>query len=153
MATARIARDDVDVAARFHRGEPEAIREVYERFSGPLLSVARSMLTDREQARDAVQQTFLQAWRARERFDPQRPLSAWLYQICRRVCVDRYRQDHKAKAALTVTGRFEEVSVDGPSLDQTWTVWQVRQAIEDLPLDEREVVRLFHLEGWSLPQI
>jgi RNA polymerase sigma-70 factor (ECF subfamily) len=156
MPTGTIERDDVELAHRFHRADPAAIREVYQRFSGPLLSLSRSMLADREQARDAVQQTFLQAWKAADRFDPSRPLSSWLYQICRRVCIDRYRQDHRAQDALTATGEVADVAdvvVDGVAIDQTWVVWEVRQAIDELPVDEREVVRLFHLEGWSLPQI
>jgi len=153
MPTGTIDRDNLELAHRFHRADPAAIREVYQRFSGPLLSLSRSMLADREQARDAVQQTFVQAWKAADRFDPSRPLSSWLYQICRRVCIDRYRQDRKAQEALTATGTFEDIATESHSIDQTWMVWEVRRAIDQLPVDEREVVRLFHLEGWPLPQI
>jgi RNA polymerase sigma-70 factor, ECF subfamily len=153
MTTATIDRHDYDLAVRFRDGEPDAIRDVYRLFSGPIFALSRSMLADREHAHDAVQQTFLQAWRAADRFEPDRSLSAWLYQICRRVCIDRYRRERRTAEAITATGSLDEVSTDGPTMEQTWTSFEVRRAIESLPRLEREIVKLSHLEGWSMSQI
>jgi RNA polymerase sigma-70 factor (ECF subfamily) len=99
-----------------------------------------------------VQQTFLQAWRAAGRFDTTRPQSAWLYAIARRVCIDEYRKASRAPAVARDDDTIDGV-VEGPSLDRAWTVWEVRRAIDELPADERLVVRLASLEGWSLPEI
>src|SRR5262245_7506493 len=92
MSETGIDGADRELSLRFHRGDPDAIREVYGRYAGPLFTLSRSMLGNRIEAEDAVQQTFLQAWRGAARFDPERPLSSWLYQICRRVCIDSYRR-------------------------------------------------------------
>jgi RNA polymerase sigma-70 factor (ECF subfamily) len=110
------------------------------------------MLSDSSQIDDAVQQTFLQAWRALARFDANRPLSAWLYAICRRVCIDEYR---KSSRAPRLAGGDEEIDgvVNGSSLEREWTVWEVRRAVDELPPDEREVVRLSDFEGWTLSEI
>jgi RNA polymerase sigma-70 factor (ECF subfamily) len=153
MGTTTLDRHDYDMAVRFRNGDADALRDVYRAFSGPVYALCRSMLADKEQARDAVQQTFLQAWRAADRFDPERPLSTWLNMICRRVCIDSYRRDHRALEALTPTGFLNDVSTDGPSIERTWTVWEVRRAVDRLPDTEREIVRLSHLEGWSMSQI
>jgi RNA polymerase sigma-70 factor, ECF subfamily len=153
MSAAARQRDDRELAIGFHEGEPDAIREVYRLFSGPLFALSRSMLSNPDHARDAVQQTFVRAWQAAGQYDPGRPLSAWLYTICRRVCIDRYRQERRPSEALTATGAPADMATDGPSIERAWTVWEVRRAIEELPSDEREVVRLFNFEGWSLPEI
>ena len=145
--------DDRELAERFRDGEQEAVRELYRRFSGPLFALSRFLLADREDARDAVQQTFLQAWRASGRYDPDRPLSAWLYQICRRVCIDRYRTTRRAAHVIAAVAPTINVSTDGPTMERTWTVFEVRRAIETLRAHEREMVRLADLEGWSFPQI
>jgi RNA polymerase sigma-70 factor, ECF subfamily len=153
MATTTIERNDSDLGSRFQAGDDDAFREVCQRFSGQLSSLSRSLLADPEQARDAVQQTLLQAWRASSRFDPERSLAAWLFQICRRVCIDRYRQDGRAVRALTATGSLGDLPTDGPSIERTWTAWEVRRAIAALPRAERVVVSLHYLEGWPHAQI
>ena len=106
--------DEAALARRFRDGDPDAVREVYARYSRPLRTVALRQLFDAQHAKDVVQQTFLQAWRAAGRFDPERPLAPWLFQICRRVCIDVLRKrrepvaaidDHEHEPLLAVPGR------------------------------------------------
>src|SRR3954454_6528535 len=151
-ATMSTTDDERVLALRFRTGDADAVREVYRRYAGRLHVLCRSMLGDPALVDDAVQQTFLQAWREASRFDARRPLSAWLYAIGRRVCIDEYRKASRAPAVGREDGEIDGV-VDGPSLERVWTVWEVRRAVDELPTDEREVVRLASLEGWSLPEI
>jgi RNA polymerase sigma factor (sigma-70 family) len=145
--------DDPDVRRRFRDGDPDAVRAVYARFARPLLSLCRSHLADVEQARDAVQQTFIQAWRAAPSYDPDRPLAPWLFQIGRRVCIDRYRRERAAAERLDDHERHPALTVAGPSMERSWIVWEVRQAIDALPPDGREIIRLLHLEGYTVEQV
>src|SRR5262245_32779990 len=145
--------DDGEVRRRFRDGDPEAVRAVYARFARPILSLCRSHLADVEQAKDAVQQTFLQAWRAAPSYDPARPLAPWLFQIGRRVCIDRFRRERAAAERLDDNERHPALTVAGPSLERSWIVWEVRRAIEELPADAREVIRLLHLEGLTVEQV
>jgi RNA polymerase sigma factor (sigma-70 family) len=146
--------DDADLRRRFRDGEPDAVRELYARFARPLYALSRSHLADTEHAKDAVQQTFLQAWRSASSFDPARPLAPWLFQICRRVCIDRFRRERVAAAErLDDHERHPALSVAGPSMERSWVVWEVRRAIEALPADSREIIRLVHLEGHTFEQV
>ncbi len=142
--------DDADLRRRFRDGEADAIRELYARYARPLHVLSRSHLADPEQAKDAVQQTFLQAWRAASSFDPARPLAPWLFQICRRVCIDRYRRERIPADRLDDHERHPALTVAGPSMERSWIVWEVRRAIDALPADGREVIRLTHLEGYTV---
>jgi RNA polymerase sigma-70 factor (ECF subfamily) len=125
---------------------------VYRSYAGRLAAVARSMLSDPAVIDDVVQQTLLQAWRASATLDADRCLSAWLYAICRRVCIDEYRRSTRVPTPGASNATLDGI-VDGPSLERAWTAWEVRCAIDDLAADERTIVRLAHLEGWSLPEI
>jgi len=144
--------DERALAVRFGTGDADAVREVYRTHAGRIHVLCRSLLGDPALVDDAVQQTFLQAWRAAARFDASRPLSAWLYAIARRVCIDEYRKASRAPAVARDDQQIDGV-VDGPSLERAATVYEVRRAVDDLPGDERVVVRLASLEGWSLPEI
>jgi RNA polymerase sigma-70 factor (ECF subfamily) len=142
---------DTELGHRFHAGDPDAVRQLHVRFRRPLLAFARRHLFDAGLAEDAVQQTFLQAWRAADRFDPARPLGAWLFQICRRVCIDQLRR--RRDPAVDVDDQdHTAATVEGPCLERTWNAHLVRRAVADLPPDTRAVVRLVYLDGWTLVQ-
>jgi RNA polymerase sigma-70 factor (ECF subfamily) len=141
------------LAVRLRDGDDGAIEELYRRYSRPLFAISRSMLSDRDRAEDAVQQTFVQAWRAAHTVDPARSLTSWLYTICRRVCIDLYRRDRRASDALTADGVVAGDAVDDITIERTWMIGEVRRAVDELPEREREIVRLSHLAGWSYPEI
>ncbi len=64
------------------------------------------MLASYEEAEDAVQETFLRAWRGRAGFDGGSLLRAWLYRIATNVCLDMRRGRSRR---LTALGSFAEV--------------------------------------------
>ena len=116
MATTLFVDDEVALGERFRAGDEDAMREVYERYGSAMHTIARSMLRDREQASDAVQQALLQAWRSSDRFDPSRRLGPWLNQITRRACIDAYRRDRRFEPTLgsqPTDGRGADGSAQG----------------------------------------
>jgi RNA polymerase sigma-70 factor, ECF subfamily len=132
----------------FRAGDPEAVRTVYRRYAGAVNTVARSVIGgDEELCADVVQQTFVKAWRAARTFDGDRDLAPWLYAIARRTAVDALRSERRP-----TRGDHEpetDVGVVTLSFEQTWEAHEVRSALDGLPTDEREVLRLTHIGGLS----
>ena len=127
------ARDcDRELTERFRGGDELALREVYRRFGGPMHALAFGMLRDRADAADAVQQAFLQAWRSAERFDVERNLGPWMFQIVRRVCLDALRRRRRRPVTTAAVDLADAGSVD-ESIERTWMRWEVRRAIDNLP--------------------
>ncbi|CAN5842860.1 sigma-70 family RNA polymerase sigma factor [soil metagenome] len=141
---------------RFRRGDPEAVRVLYQRYGKAVFTVALRSLGDRSLAEEAVQQTFVNAWRASPRFDPERDPAPWLYAIVRRVAVDVYRRERRHRE-----GRTDEadIAVLPPSFEGLWELWEVRSAVDELPPDERAVIEatfyrdLSHTEAAQQPGI
>lgn len=123
--------------ARFRRGDPEAVGQLYALYGRAVFAVALRSLGDRSLAEEAVQQTFVQAWRAAARFEPERDPAPWLYAIARRVAVDVYRRERRHRE-----GRQEEtdMAVLPPSFERLWEMWEVRSALDGLPEEELAVV-------------
>ena len=142
------------VGERFRAGDEAALAEVFDEYAGPMLAVASHMLSDRRLAEEAVQQAFVQAWRAASSFEPDRDLGPWLRSIVRRTAIDVWRRERRH-----VARSFDEVtpadlpSVDPPSIADAADVWAVRQAVDALPPASREVIRLAHLEQLTQPEI
>ncbi|HEX5273260.1 MAG TPA: sigma-70 family RNA polymerase sigma factor, partial [Gemmataceae bacterium] len=64
---------------RLRRGDGAAFEELLRAHTGRLLAVARRLLGNEEDARDAVQDAFLSAYRSIDRFDGQAALGTWLH--------------------------------------------------------------------------
>jgi len=145
---------------QFRNGDETALPRVYQRYAGAMYATAYNLLGNRDLAADAVQQAFIQAWRAAGSFDPARGLQPWLYAITRRAAIDTYRRQrresqHVSYDAATDGSRPDDraFAVDGPSLDATWQVWQVRQALDRLHPDERRVIQLAYDDGLTQSEI
>ena len=139
----------------FRRREDAGVRAVYREYGRLVYSVALGALGQKHLAEDATQQTFVQAWQAADRFQSDKELAPWLATIARRVAIDIHRRESRRAATS-----LEEVPATDPAVitmptgfEQWYEVWQVRQAIDALPPDEREVVRLQHLEGLTHTEI
>ena len=77
--------------ARLRAGEEAAYEELVRGHTGRLLTVARRILRSEEDAHDAVQEAFLNAFRALPRFDGRARLSTWLHRIAINACLMRLR--------------------------------------------------------------
>ena len=75
------AADEPDLLERLRAGEEGAYEELVRRYGGRLLAVARRFLPVEEDARDAVQDAFLSAFRSIDRFEGHAQLSTWLHRI------------------------------------------------------------------------
>lgn len=130
----------------FARGDPGAVRRVYSQYGKAVFTVALSSLGDRSLAEEAVQQTFLQAWRAADRFEPGRDPGPWLYAIARRVAVDIYRRERRHQGRLTLDAEADVAALP-QTFEQTWEAWQIRMALEQMPRELRAVIQATHYLG------
>lgn len=136
---------------RFRAGDPDAVRVIYRVHAGAVHTVARSIVGDGALAAEVVQQTFVKAWRAAASFDRNRDLAPWLYSIARRTAIDVLRSERRPTRGDHAPE--VDVGVTPLSFERTWEVYEVRRAIDDLPAEEREVIRLSHLEGFTHTEI
>ena len=146
---------DAQVLASFQRGEEAGIQAIYRRYAGLVHSVSYQVLRRSVLAEEAVQQTFVQAWRASATLDVSREIAPWLTTIARRVAIDIARREgRRATVSLDQTDPGERSLVTlPPSESAAWETAQVRLAIEALPVDERTVVRMQHLDGFTHQEI
>lgn len=144
---------------RLHRGEQTACEELVRTHSGRMLAVARRMLRNEEDARDAVQQGFMSAFRALPEFNGRSRLSTWLHRIVVNAALMKLRSRSRRpeESIEDLLPRFledghhaEPVSDWGMSPDallvQRETRQRVRAAIDRLPESYRTVLLLRDIE-------
>jgi len=112
------------------------VREAYAAHAGELYGFAARSLGDSGLAEEAVQETFLRAWRAGERFDPQiGSLRTWLFAILRNVVIDLGR----ARASRPQLTEVEAEPTVEP-LDEALRAWQIEEAMRRIGDRHRRVL-------------
>lgn len=161
MTNTVVAADDdqQQLLSRLRAGEPGAFEELVRRETGKLLSVARRILTTEEDARDAVQDAYMFAFRSLDNFEGNAKLSTWLHRIVVNAALMRLRSRKRKREeslepllpAFQSDGHFVErfAQWDDPStrIESAETKALVRRMIDELPDSYRTVLLLRDIEG------
>ena len=102
--TAAVDLPDAFLAVAARQGDQAAFAALMRRHKGWLYRFIRRYVADRDDAYDVLQESFVSAWGALSRFDPERPFEAWLRRIALNKCRDRARRDAVRRAALRLFG-------------------------------------------------
>lgn len=136
---------------------PDAVSAAYAAHGEELYRLSLRALGDPGGAQDAVQETFLRAWRARETYDAGRAsLRTWLFQIARHVVVDahRARGSRPWLRALADHGTLEQAA---PADPDGWEPLLRRILVEDalrrLGDDHRRALRETYLADRPYPEV
>lgn len=164
-ADVRTSSDGDDaLLRRVAAGDEHALGALYDRWSPLVFSLCVHILGDDDEAEEAVEETFWQAWRQAGRYDTARgAVSTWLTTIARTRALDRLRATRRRKeepmSDLSQTKRtvVEETARRGDDPARGAEVAErralVRQALLALPAEQREVLELAYFRGLSQTEI
>ncbi len=154
--TAAVDLPDASLAVAACQGDQAAFAALMRRHKGWLYRFIRRYVADRDDAYDVLQESFVSAWGALSRFDPERPFEAWLRRIALNKCRDRARRDAVRRAALRLFGFGSgDISVESvaPLADSTvaadHALRRLDVAIGKLSRQLKEPLVLTMLEGLS----
>jgi RNA polymerase sigma-70 factor (ECF subfamily) len=128
------------------RGDVEAAAQLYDRHHRGLYAYARSLLKDAALAEDVVHDAFVRLLSA----DPERPIhsfQAFLYTVARNLALDILRRKSRQSPGRT------EPETDRISQDRDPSERRAREALEQLPQEQRETVFLKVFSGLTFAQI
>ncbi|RKY62901.1 MAG: hypothetical protein DRQ02_13305 [Candidatus Latescibacterota bacterium] len=85
-------KSDRELAEELKQRDEAAFNEAVNRFIRPVYSICLKCLGDPTEAQDATQEVFLRMYKSIGSFDPNRPLSSWLFKIAYNRCMDRLKK-------------------------------------------------------------
>jgi RNA polymerase sigma-70 factor, ECF subfamily len=157
---------DAALVARMAAGDERALGVLYDRWATTVHTIAYYLLGQADDAEDAVEETFWQAWREAGRYDASRgAVSTWLSTIARSRALDRQRaRQRRAEEPLegVVSSSDGSGGIAGsraPSTNQqqeaeaSERARDVAAALEKLPAEQREVIELAYFGGLSQSEI
>lgn len=148
---------DRELLGRVRDGDPtgEAFRTLFRRNAGVAKAVALRITRSDPLAEEAVQEAFLQLWRAPERYDQTRStVRRWLLTMVHGRAVDlvRREQAHRRRAegaAASIEVEPDHADEVATSIDRPGEQEAVRVALAVLPDEQRAVIDLMYFQGVS----
>ncbi len=130
-----------------------ATEGLYERHAGKILSYCLHQLGSREEAEDAVQTTFMNAFRALGRGVVPEAESAWLFKIAENVCLSRRRSSWR-RGRIESPSDFDVIEevVPGPSRQRDELIG-IEDALASMPEQQRRAILLREWQGLSYREI
>jgi RNA polymerase sigma-70 factor (ECF subfamily) len=132
--------------------DARAFRELHRRLEPYLLAVARKRSVPHDQARDLVQQAFLNAHLSRDRFDLESEFRPWVTRILVNLAIDRNRASQRRRFA-----DLDPAEVPAPAepdaAERRRDIARARRALASLRPGQRTVVEMHWLEERPFPEV
>jgi len=155
--TMKVPHGDATLIAAFLQKEPEAAGQLYDRIASRIYGLGLSLLRNKTDAEDLVQDTFLKVWRTGARFDPERAsLDTWMLLVARGLAIDLLRRRSLEARKLALEPKASEASEEpGPErrAEVSDLFRRASQAMTRLPERQRSVLELTYLAQRSTNEV
>ena len=149
-------RNDDALIRRIQAGEKDAYGELVRAYMQPAYYSALALVGTHDEAMDCSQQAFIRAWSSIRKFQAGRSFFTWYYRILRNLCLNRLRdRAAQARPFSELSPLFDVAAEDDPAqeTDRVLLRERVREALARLRPEDREIIVLRDLDGYSYADI
>jgi RNA polymerase sigma-70 factor (ECF subfamily) len=154
---------DERLLQRIAQQDADALAELYDRYAQIVYNLIVRIVRDTATADEILQETFFQVWQKAGEFSGRGAAAAWLYRIARNKSLDQLRRQkarpqpeetasEEAEAALWESLPSDNVAVEH-DIARRWDHEYLRQALAQLPVEQRLCLELAYFEGMSQQRI
>lgn len=145
--------EDFDAVRRVLKGDSSGFEILQKKYTRIISSLIRRMIRNEEDVRDLTQDTFIKAYNALSSFQFGYSFSSWIYKIASNTCIDFLRKKRLAQVSLNQRNNSEEeyeIEIEDKEYMPDLNVMTeeklkaLREAIENLPENYREIIKLRH---------
>jgi RNA polymerase sigma-70 factor (ECF subfamily) len=159
---------DEALMAHYQQGDVDAFAELVSRHEKRLWNFVRRFVADSATAEDLLQEVFLRVVRSAAEWHPSAKFSTWLLTIARNLCTDQARrgalrkadsldQTPGARADDSGSHRIDKVASPEGNAERAAMnreiALRVDQAVEELPVEQREVFLMREVMDMSFAEI
>ena len=148
MASDAMATDE-QLILDFQKGSQEAFTELFLRYRELIYAFFRRRVIDPAHAEELAQETFLAVLRGAQRYEPRATFRTYLFAIAFKILANDRRKSAHSSNGTTPRSECAELSARENTDAGLW----VREAIEKLDADDREVLLLREYEDLSYEEI
>jgi RNA polymerase sigma-70 factor (ECF subfamily) len=142
---------------------PDALAALYDRHAQVVYNLIMRIVRDLAIADEVLQETFWQVWRKAGEFSGRGAVAAWLYRIARNKSLDQLRRQKARPQPVETTSEEDEAALwaqleaDNVAVEKIvarrWDHQYLRQALAEIPSEQRLCLELAYFEGMSQQRI
>jgi RNA polymerase sigma-70 factor (ECF subfamily) len=156
---------DAALMLRVKRGDRAAFASLVEKYRQPLFNFIFRTLRDEIEAEDVAQNTFLQVWKSRARYQRPANFSTWLFTIARNLCLNeiRRRSRHPAESLEEPHAEHEDqpqrqyedkkITLPTETALHGELAGKIEEALAELPENQRTAILLCRQDELSYEEI
>jgi RNA polymerase sigma-70 factor (ECF subfamily) len=146
---------DLEIVSSVLQGNSGDFRKIVEKYQNTMYRLARSYLSNHEEAEDATQEVFLRAYKSLNRFNLEKRFLNWLYTIAINHLKSRYSRILRFQDKQERFQQEPRPAQDTPETEteQSETKQEIRHMVGSLPNNLKETVILYYYEEMSVNQI
>lgn len=134
------------------QGDEMALEELYRLYARAMYNICRRMMGDEEEAKDILQESFIDAFQKLPTLREVNTFSLWIKRIVTNKCINALRK--KRIVTTELKENWDIAEMDNDEFDYgKFQVHQVMAAIDDLPNGCRTVLSLYLFEGYDHKEI
>ena len=147
-------------------GDPSGFEFIVQEYGAYLLNVARRYINNSDDAKDIVQETYLQAFRKIDKFRDEASIKSWLHRITINNALMKIRKDEKLTQITSNIDDNELIDENGKRVENSKTISisademhmnkelrsAVKHSIMELPTAYRNILLLRDVEGYSIEE-
>lgn len=152
--------DDLELHRRLSAGDRGAFDALYRRHSGAAYGLAYRLTGQQILAQDVVHDAYLALWRAPEAYDPARgPFRTFFLSLVHHRAVDTIRREQRLRNRTERAANLEVLTGEDVAEAVTEEAFlrvrrkEVREALTDLPPEQRQVLEMAYFGGRTQVQI
>src|SRR5262245_42789027 len=146
---------EADLVALLRDQPATGIAALYDRYGRLIFSMALRVVQDRGAAEEITQDVFLRCWRSLDRYQPsQGSLASWLLSITHNRAIDelRSRRGKNTRREISDDVLQPQAAID-PGFDEALLRGEIQQALQLLPVAQRDVIELVFWSGLTRREI
>lgn len=134
---------DAELVRLAQSGQVEAFGTLYRRYVEPIFRFTRSRVSSERDAEDLTENVFLKAFEGLDSYEERgAPFGAYLYQVARNSIIDHYRTSKPVESLESAEKYSDDRLGAEKGIVEREAVSKIEQALENLPENYQEVIRL-----------
>lgn len=147
-----MADDLHELIKKAKKGDQESFRQLITSYKGNVYRHAYVLLNDRMEAEDVTQEAFIKVYYSLAKLENEFAFVSWLTRIVTNLCYDKNKMKKKAFFPEELNENINVQKGSNP-IEQSLTKMNIKEAMQKLPMEQRNVLVLREIQGYSYSEI